>query len=67
MAQMVEVLSVQASEHKLPKPRVIPRPGDPATRKQPQQTEQQQAQQAAATHGGLLTAAAMRGMIVVTP
>ncbi len=50
LAQMVEVLSVSASDRRLKEPRTIPRPTD-------RQREEQQREQRAATHGGLLKAA----------
>ncbi len=53
LAQMVEVMSVYASERRLKEPRVIPRPTD-------RQKEQQQREERAVTHGGLLGAAAGR-------
>lgn len=60
MAQMVEVMSVFAADRRLKEPRVIPRPGEHGTA---QQQAQDQAARAA-SHGGLLTAALMRGKVV---
>lgn len=60
MAQMVEVLSVSAAGRALKEPRVIPRPSDGKAAAKPAEAKKA----AAVSHGGLLTAAAMRGKVV---
>lgn len=62
MAQAVEVMSVFAADRRLKEPRAIPRPGESGSKEQ----QVQQREAAAASHGGLLTAAAMRGKVVVS-
>ncbi len=62
MAQMVETMSVFASDRRLKKPRAVPRPGDDRQKAAPDAEKKQ----AAKTHGGLLTAALMKGKVVVS-